>query len=207
VGVFLSADPKARAGRSLAHEDFLPFWSTVQDLDMPFAFHVVIRDEQDRMMRDWFETPPLILMELTFLGIDVMAAFTQATLSGLFERFPRLRCTVLESGATWIGAWLDRMDAKWSHSIGESPLTMKPSEYFLRQCVVSADPEETMIPDLVRRLGPDYFVWASDYPHLDASLGVLKELRENIASLSAEDQNKLLGENCLRFYNLSTEKT
>ena len=44
--------------------------------------------------------------------------------------------------------------------------------------------------------------WASDYPHIDASYGVVAELKEGIASLDAESQAKILGGNVDRFYNL-----
>jgi predicted TIM-barrel fold metal-dependent hydrolase len=53
-------------------------------------------------------------------------------------------------------------------------------------------------------MGPEYFVWASDYPHVDASFGVVKEMRERLAPLAEEDQAKVLGENAVRFYNLAT---
>jgi predicted TIM-barrel fold metal-dependent hydrolase len=56
---------------------------------------------------------------------------------------------------------------------------------------------------MVEHLGADYFIWASDYPHIDASFGVVKELRERLAPLSAEARRKVLGENALRFYKLA----
>jgi predicted TIM-barrel fold metal-dependent hydrolase len=68
--------------------------------------------------------------------------------------------------------------------------------------LVSADPDETMIAMMVQHLGADYFIWASDYPHIEASFGVVKELRERLASLPLTDQRKVLGENAVRFYNL-----
>jgi predicted TIM-barrel fold metal-dependent hydrolase len=71
-----------------------------------------------------------------------------------------------------------------------------------RKCVVSADPDETMIAPVVNHLGADYFIWASDYPHIDASFGVVKEMKERVASLPLADQRKVLGENAVRFYNL-----
>jgi predicted TIM-barrel fold metal-dependent hydrolase len=46
------------------------------------------------------------------------------------------------------------------------------------------------------------FIWASDYPHIDASFGVVKEMRERLAPLPQADQRKVLGENAVRFYNL-----
>jgi hypothetical protein len=33
---------------------------------------------------------------------------------------------------------------------------------------------------MVEHIGADYFIWASDYPHIDASFGVVKELRERL---------------------------
>jgi predicted TIM-barrel fold metal-dependent hydrolase len=55
---------------------------------------------------------------------------------------------------------------------------------------------------MVEHLGADYFIWASDYPHIDASMGVVRELRERLAPLPAEARRKVLGDNALRFYRL-----
>ncbi len=79
---------------------------------------------------------------------------------------------------------------------------MKPSEYFYRQCLVSADPDETLTAQVIQHIGADYFLWASDYPHIDADFGVVKELKERIAPLPEADQRKVLGENAIRFYGL-----
>ena len=55
---------------------------------------------------------------------------------------------------------------------------------------------------MVELLGEDRFVWASDFPHLDAEYGVLAELKENIRGLSESAQRKILGENSVKIYNL-----
>ena len=80
---------------------------------------------------------------------------------------------------------------------------MKPSEYFYRQCLISMDPDEGMTAEVVRHIGADYVTWASDYPHIDASYGVVGEMKESVASLPEEAREKVLGENVLRFYGLS----
>ena len=51
---------------------------------------------------------------------------------GVFDKFPRLKVLVLESGGGWIGYWLDRIDAVYGHTfIGTRvPLEHKPSDYF-----------------------------------------------------------------------------
>ncbi len=75
-------------------------------------------------------------------------------------------------------------------------------EYFYRQCLVSADPDETLTAKVIEHIGADYFLWASDYPHIDADFGVVKELKERIASLPEATQRKVLGDNAIRFYGL-----
>jgi predicted TIM-barrel fold metal-dependent hydrolase len=200
--IYLSPDPAARAGRALADPAFDRFWATASDLDMPVGFHVVVRDETEFRSRIKDRGAGGALFGFAFLAISVMAAFTEMLASGVFEQHPALRCTVLESGATWIAAWLDRMDHKWEVMRSISPAKLKPSEYFYRQCVVSADPDETVIAPIIEAVGADYFVWASDYPHIDASFGVVGEIRSRIASLPECDQAKVLGGNAARFYDL-----
>ena len=56
---------------------------------------------------------------------------------------------------------------------------------------------------IVEHMGGDYFAWASDYPHVDASYGVLDEIKNNIASVSEASKRMVLGENAIRFYGLS----
>jgi uncharacterized protein len=202
VGVYLSPDLTARGGRSLDDQVFDRFWATAQDLSMPVAFHVVARE--DLTFSSWARrgTGSDGLFMFAFLAVEVMAAFTQMMVTGLFERYPRLRCAVLEAGSNWITAWLDRLDHKLQRGGFPTALRMLPSEYFRRQCVISADPDETLTAPMVEHLGADYVIWASDYPHLDASFGVVNEIRERLAPLSPETQRKVLGENVMRFYGL-----
>jgi predicted TIM-barrel fold metal-dependent hydrolase len=203
VGVYLSPDRAARRGKALDHPDFDRFWATVSDLGMPIAFHVVARE--DMTFAPWARsgTGADGVFMFAFLAVEVMAAFTQMMATGLFEKYPRLRCAVLEAGSNWITAWLDRLDHKVERGGFPTALKLLPSEYFRRQCVISADPDESLTAPVVAHLGDDYVIWASDYPHLDASFGVVKELRERIASLPLASQKKVLGENVLRFYGLS----
>jgi predicted TIM-barrel fold metal-dependent hydrolase len=205
IGVYLSPDLPARNGKRFDDPAFVRFWETVQELEMPVAFHVIVREYQT--FNEWTrqldgKPGPLGLFGHAFLAIDVMTAFTSMITLGMFEKYPRMKCAVLEAGATWIGSWLDRLDYKGEVTASLTPIKLKPSEYFYRQCVVSADPDETMIAPMVNHLGADYFIWASDYPHVDASFGVVKEMRERVASLPPADQRKVLGENAVRFYNL-----
>jgi hypothetical protein len=69
--------------------------------------------------------------------------------------------------------------------------------------LISADPDESMTAQIVEHVGADYFVWASDYPHIDASFGVVAEIKKRLAPLPEAAQRKVLGENAVRFYGLT----
>jgi uncharacterized protein len=202
VGIFLSPDLAARGGRHFDDPVFARFWETAQELEMPIAFHVIVRDRQ--WFRQWQRRDPSdALFSITFLAIDVMAAFTQMLSAGMFERYPRLKCAVLEAGSNWIAAWLDRLDHKYRVMAHQTPIRMEPSAYFYRQCLISADPDESVTAQMVEHLGADYFIWASDYPHIDASFGVVRELQSRLAPLPEDARRKVLGLNAQRFYRLA----
>jgi uncharacterized protein len=204
AGVYLSPDPAARGGRQFDDRELVPFWEAVQELDMPVAFHVVARSES--LLAPWYGGRNDIIGQtvfaFAFLALDVMIAFTSMMTRGMFDRYPRLRLAVLEAGSNWITAWLDRLDHKFEVMRAFSPLKLMPSEYFKRQCVISAEPDESLTAKIVEHLGADYVVWASDYPHLDASFNVVGEIRQKLAELPEASQRKVLGENVLRFYRL-----
>lgn len=203
-GIFLSPDMFARNRKRFDDPSLDRFWSTAQEMELPVGFHVVVRDQPTTSYIDPFDADGTRfgLFNFAFLAIDVMAGFTELMSLGVLERYPRVKISVLEAGANWISAWLDRLDHKFVVMKSTTPLTMNPSEYFRRQCLVSADPDESITADVVRHVGAEYFIWASDYPHIDASMGVVKEMRERLAPLPREDQRLVLGANAVRFYGL-----
>jgi predicted TIM-barrel fold metal-dependent hydrolase len=203
-GIYLSPDMYARNRKRFDDPSLDPLWAEAQEMELPVGFHVVVRDQPTTSYIDPFEPggERFGLFNFAFLAIDVMAGFTELLSVGVLERFPRLKVSVLETGANWISAWLDRLDHKFVVMKSGTILTMKPSDYFKRQCLVSADPDESLTAEVVRHMGAEYFIWASDYPHIDASMGVVKEMRERLAPLPLDDQRKVLGENAVRFYGL-----
>ena len=203
-GVYISPDLFARARKRFDDRSYDPFWAAAEERGLPIAFHVVVRDQATTSYVDPYNGGGISfgLLNFAFLAIDVMGAFTELLSSGVLERFPRLKVAVLETGANWISAWLDRLDHKYEVIHAVTRLKMKPSDYFRRQCLVSADPDESMTAEIVRHVGADYFIWASDYPHIDASMGVVDEIRTHLAVLPQADQDKVLGGNALRFYGL-----
>jgi len=55
---------------------------------------------------------------------------------------------------------------------------------------------------MVKHCGADKFIWASDFPHFDASPEAVEETKQGISSLPARDQQLILGDNVAQIYNL-----
>jgi predicted TIM-barrel fold metal-dependent hydrolase len=102
--------------------------------------------------------------------MEQMAALASLVVDGALERHPRLRVAFLESGSGWLPYWLTRLDQHqaWMRASECAGLSLTPSEYFARQCVISSDPEDKLVGWTVSRVGADRVLWASDFPHPDA---------------------------------------
>ena len=151
---------------------------------MPLAIHPTFEPAStkgNRMGADNFRNLRLLS---SVAGSDgVRHQFTTLFDYGVFDKFPRLKILVLECGAGWVGYWLDRIDAVFSHTvIGERvPLEQKPSDYFRERVWISCDPDERMIPALAQRYGVERFLWASDFPHADHTPEYIHDLNELVA--------------------------
>lgn len=135
----------------------------------------------------------------------VRHAFTSLFQYGVFEKFPELRVVVLESGAGWVGYWLDRMDSVYVSPQGHmvrKVLPEKPSSYFARQCWISGDPDETSLAAIIPIVGADRFFWASDFPHPDHATDYVPEVTRLVKQLPEPLRRGFLGENVLRAFGI-----
>ena len=139
--------------------------------------------------------------------MEQMAAMASLMLEGALERHPSMRVAFLESGTGWLPYWLARLDghAEWMHGTETGALSLTPSEYFDRQCMISTDPDDPLAAWVVSQVGADHVVWASDFPHPDA---MYPEAVTSFLSESAEhgladgSLDAVLWDTPLRFYRL-----
>ena len=123
------------------------------------------------------------------------------------ERHAELRVAFLESGTGWLPYWLARLDEhrEWMADTETRGLSLAPSEYFARQCVISSDPEDTLAAPRSPRVGADHVMWASDFPHPDAPFpDAVDEFLEGAeeSGLAGGDLDAVLWDTPLRFYGL-----
>jgi len=81
-------------------------------------------------------------------------------------------------------------------------MSLKPSDYFMRQCFISVDVEEVLVGDVLKRIGDDNVVISTDYPHADSHWpdAVNHFMAVDLPSAS---RRKILWDNCARLYGVA----
>ena len=181
------------------HPDHDVVFAAAQELDIPLAVHPNF-EPQEFTIHTRFEPirgPRAIWYGDMFTNQGSIMAFSTLFVFGVFDKFPRLKVVVLESGAGWIGWWLNRADALFKETLlgGALPLAEPPSYYFQRQCFSSGDPDEMVLRHIIDYVGADKFFWASDFPHADHPVNYMEELWELVEKMSPQGRRGILGEN------------
>ena len=193
--------PNPIAGRNLDDPWFDPLWQALQTVDAPVAIHEgttqnMVQSGYDRFSNFTFRHACSHPHEQQIACLSLICG-------GVLERNPDLRVAFLESGCGWIAHWLERLDEHmehWGHCT--APLPHAPSDYFARQCFISADPDERTIPAMASLVGEQTLLFASDYPHPDAIYpGVVKALTER-EDVSEGLQQQILVDNPERCFGL-----
>ena len=200
-GAFVA--PFTHSRKPHGHLDHDPLYARAATLGVPIAIHPTfepfwaapVRFKRIGHAREFFYN--------VMLRQGVQQAFLSFIALGTLDRFPTLRLGVLESGAGWIGSFLDRADAVGETGQGLAVgLGRRPSDYFRRQCFISADPDETAAPFIIEHVGAECFIWATDFPHPDHPGTWARALERFVAPLSAETRARVLGRNVARIYGL-----
>jgi predicted TIM-barrel fold metal-dependent hydrolase len=204
VGGFCRPNPYG--GESLHSPVFDRVWSALEEADLPLAFHPAGVSDMDGTALRMSELMAPGTQHAVILLFDQYMTLSNLVYAGVLERHPDLKVAVLECGGGWIGHWMDRLNEfhdsyKWA----AAPLSMLPSEYFQRQCVVSFDPGEHTHKLLADFAGEHTFIWASDFPHNDAKYpGVVDELLEHSEGMTATARAGLVGTNALKLYGIES---
>ncbi len=198
--------PFAMTRKSLGDPDHHRVFAVAQELGLPIGIHPCFEPKwaQPGRFGGWTSAEYSFFINVTAPDA-VRHAFTSLFQFGVFDLFPDLRIVILESGASWIGYWLDRMDAVYTSPQGmrvRSLLKEKPSVYFGRQCWISGDPDETTLAPVILEVGADRFFWASDFPHPDHPPEYIPEVERIAKSLPEPARSDFLGRNVLRAYRI-----
>lgn len=172
---WVSSDPAGE--RSPSHVDFDPIWGTLAQHGVPLVLHIGGGRKMDPRYHENGQPKPTDFLgggenlrgkDYHSISHSPQNFLTALIYDQVFQRFPKLMCGVIELGATWVPGFVRILD-QGHHAFRKMEpllqgLEVKPSEFFRRQVRVSLFPYEDA-GWLIKDVGPEVFMFASDYPH------------------------------------------
>ena len=146
-------------------------------------------------------------------------ALWQLIYSGVMERHPTLQFVFTEQGTAWLpeqlatlDAYADRMSGaagSQEHVFGAdvmSRLSLKPSEYWARQCHVGSSFIRRSEVPLRHAVGVERIMWGNDFPHREGCWPWSHEhLRLAFGGVPVDEVTAMVGGNAARVYGFDLD--
>ena len=195
AGFFISAG----VAKPLGHPDYYPIYETARRLDVMIAVHAGGPGRRLDMM------DKAIMARCLGHPTSQMIQMTHMMFSGVFDRFPEVRFSFMESGIAWILFNLERMEEAYDQWAFEAPeLTCRPIEHVTGgQIYFHCELEERLLPVAVEQIGGSQLLYASDYPHI-APEKVVEHFADFRQRGDIDEATKvlILGDNAKSLYKL-----
>ena len=127
--------------------------------------------------------------------------------AGIFDRFPNIRLSVLESGFGWIPFWAKRMEDQVTYMgyVKEGGLQQSMWEYmtggrFFASIVLHEG--EDMVRMVNELMGDHVLMFGSDYPHAESRFPKSVDIVADWKSLGDASMKKLMWDNAAKCFGL-----
>lgn len=183
-----------------------PIWAACQDNDL------IIHQHSGGGCPEYGNHPASSMVWVYEMSWFATRGMSHLILSGVFERYPKLRYLISESGCAWVKGAIEHMDKLYkqiagSGSTGEVDFSGKgvtrelPSYYAKNNCWYGASfPRPS---DLAGRhlVGLDHVLWGADYPHFEGTYPyTLESLRVAFSEIDPAEVDRIVGRNAAEFF-------
>ncbi len=177
-----------------------PLWAAAAEAGLPVHFHTIGTKRPDFSSMPPMQARQAFAIHITGFQLAMGWTLMEILYGGVLEAHPKLKIVIGESGIGWIPYLLDHMDLEWEDQFRDLTLTMKPSDYWRRQCLATyqSDKVGTRLLDL---LGEDNVMWGSDFPHPDGVWPDSQEfIEKELGHLPAATRHKVVCANAAKLY-------
>ncbi|HEY7299027.1 MAG TPA: amidohydrolase family protein [Xanthobacteraceae bacterium] len=153
----------------LGRRHWWPIFAAAERHGLAVAIHPGSTYRQSLTSLGW---PSFYIEDYTAYAQSFQSQLGSLICEGVFTKFPGLKIILLESGVTWLPAFLWRLSKFWRGVRSEVPWVDRPPPDIVRDHVrlTIAPFDAPSDPELVKRLidhlgSDDILLYASDYPH------------------------------------------
>ena len=146
-----------------------PIYRAAERHDLPIGIHAGSAHLHPPSAIGW---PSYYLEDYVSQAPGFAAVLNSLVTEGVFIKFPRLKVVLIESGVTWLPAYLWRINKTWRGVRAETPWLDRPPSEIIREHVRLTiqpfdDPDEpSQVQTIIDEIGSDkMLLFSTDYPH------------------------------------------
>jgi predicted TIM-barrel fold metal-dependent hydrolase len=192
-------------GQLLSNDFFYPLWEELQRLNVPVGLHPSggrTLDDVRKRYRGHRRTGVIqrTIARQFYAGTSV----AELILGGALQDHPGLQVVVMEAGVSWLPWLLWWMDEQWEmfEPDVEFKLSLRPSEYFTRQCYAVVDCSESIARYAIDFGLEDRLLISTDYPHHDSLFPHGMEMFLAHSGIPDAQKRKIMWDNGARLFGL-----
>jgi predicted TIM-barrel fold metal-dependent hydrolase len=186
------------------HERYDPLFAVIEETGLPICCHIGLNTMLEELAQR--DPTPGGVGHMPMVALSTGEALGMWIMTGVFERFPRLKVVFVEAGLGWIAWWVYITDDLVQRQGYEAPhLKELPSFYFHRNVFLTfIDEPDAIKSEVIRdRLGVENVMWSSDYPHPVTSWPNSRSVvDESLGGIPARDRELIVSGNAKRVWNL-----
>jgi predicted TIM-barrel fold metal-dependent hydrolase len=180
TGIAMSSKPQDFGQPRLLDPAWDRFWETCQDLNVPVNFHIgsgsfigEIEKFWHPDRRGWFEdgtlNGPICIFTAISNFLGNMQDIMNLILTGMLEKYPKLRFVSVESGCGWAPFVIQCMEHQWREMLApaqRAQFKRTPKEMFMDQIYMTLYLEDhNCIDAYINYFGADNLLFETDFPH------------------------------------------
>jgi uncharacterized protein len=186
-----------------------PFWEELFDVcnatGTPLNFHLNAALDANSAIWDNLGFDQRLPIHAMLHHMGTCATMSNFMVSGILDKYPKLKIGLIESGSGWVPFVLEAM----THQLEEfrtaenRGLQLRPKEYFRKHFWVTFWFESFAPKHMLEEIGVDRVLFETDFPHPTSLYpGVQKKLVDTLGGYDYATRKRVLERNAAELYNL-----
>jgi hypothetical protein len=159
----------SQAEMPLGRRQYWPLYRVAEKLGLPIGIHAGSAQLHPPSATGWFS---YYLEDYVQQAQGFAGTLNSMLTEGVFVKFPKLKVVLIESGVTWLPAYLWRINKTWRGVRAETPWQERmPSEVIRENVRLTTQPFDapdtvSQVKTILEEIGSDQMLlFSTDYPH------------------------------------------
>jgi len=204
-GFVLPDKPENIKSPGYMDEHWAPVLQLCNDTGMPLCFHINSSIDPSTAIWEGFPFQEKLTIYPVMASLGVASTIGNFMVSGLLDKYPRLKIGLIEAGVGWVPFVLEMYEHQWDEMLPghASKFNKRPKEYFRDHFWTTFWFEENGVQTQLEQVGVDKVMFESDFPHPTSIYPDLQQkLADKIGMHPYEVRKKLLQDNAATLWNL-----